>query len=63
MCLFFCFTSTGGADGVLLSWDVSDGTISEGKFSGSPINLQPPHGGAGNMLLSVHVKNSRRPQL
>lgn len=36
--------SAGGADGVIMQWDVSDGTMSDGKFAGPSITLKHPYG-------------------
>uniref|UniRef100_A0A383VWQ6 EML-like second beta-propeller domain-containing protein n=1 Tax=Tetradesmus obliquus TaxID=3088 RepID=A0A383VWQ6_TETOB len=35
---------TGGADGKVLQWDVSDGTMVEGKFAAPSIALEHPYG-------------------
>jgi hypothetical protein len=34
----------GGADGKILQWDVSDGTMAEGKFAAPSITLEHPYG-------------------
>jgi hypothetical protein len=34
----------GGADGKILQWDVSDGTMAEGKFTAPSITLEHPYG-------------------
>ncbi|CAG9462264.1 unnamed protein product [Pedinophyceae sp. YPF-701] len=38
---------SGGADGVVHRWDVSDGTIRDGRMAGPPIRVRPPYGAPG----------------
>ena len=35
---------SGGADGTVLQWDTSDGSIQESRFSGAPLQLKSPFG-------------------
>lgn len=35
---------SGGADGTVLQWDVSDGTIAESRFAGPSMQLRSPFG-------------------
>lgn len=40
MTMMYVFSPVpGGADGTLLHWDVSDGQLTEGRFTGPPITL------------------------
>lgn len=43
-------TPAGGADGVIMQWDVSDGSIQDGRFSGPSINLKHPYTGDGRPI-------------
>lgn len=36
--------ASGGADGTVLQWDVSDGNISEARFAGPSMQLASPFG-------------------
>jgi hypothetical protein len=36
--------AAGGADGKILQWDVSDGSMAEGKFAAPSITLEHPYG-------------------
>jgi len=43
----------GGADGTLLQWDVSDGTITEARFAGNSIQLSSPFGPTDRTLPAI----------
>eukprot|EP00983_Pelagomonas_calceolata_P092647 1157691-Pelagomonas_calceolata.AAC.6 len=40
--VLFCFT--GGADGTVLQWDVSDGTLQESRFVAPSVSIPSPFG-------------------
>ncbi|GFR42918.1 hypothetical protein Agub_g3918, partial [Astrephomene gubernaculifera] len=44
---------TGGADGTILRWDVSDGQLVEGRFAGRPLSLRSPLPDRGHCVRSL----------
>ncbi|GIL71076.1 hypothetical protein Vretimale_17844 [Volvox reticuliferus] len=50
---------TGGADSTILRWDVSDGSVAEGRFAGPPLSLRSTLPDRGHCIRSIDYDPAR----